>query len=568
MITGNPAEVAAVAFGTLWIKVVPGDGPPSPQFRLSLPPFQVPSMVRSLRLLIPLWIALTSHGFVASAADGKGPAFTEPPNDDPNFPLMGEFVGEVASGDGESKDKALVGLQIRPVGNDEFDAVSFLGGLPGQEGHQGEPVRMIGRRSDDFLILSGGPFAIIVEPDHCLLIDRKGNKAGKLERIQRTSPTLGAPPPKEALVLFDGTNVDHFINAQMTKEGLLMQGADIKPMFQDFNLHVEFRVPYMPQAGGQSRGNSGLYLQSRYECQILDSFALESLYNGLGALYRFKKPDLNMSFPPLVWQTYDVQFTAPRWAADGSKIRDAHITAWVNGVKVQDNVALPNKTGAGKQEEPLLLPIRIQDHGDPVRFRNIWLVDRGLALGEFPVYPTQEQLAAAAKAEEKKKAEKAKAEARAKAKAEKAKEKAKAEAQANEAKEKAAEQESKRPEQETKKAEQETDRGEQEPTKDEQGAAKESEKQEAASEGKVDDQPQAQSEGSDGAAAAPSGPIEEKYAKLGQRIIGKYDQDNDNALDASEWEKMLMSPADADDNRDGRVTVEEYALWMQSRDRK
>lgn len=449
-------------------------------------------MVRSLRLLIPLWIALTSHGLVASGADGKGPAFTEPPADDPNFSLMGEFVGEVTEGEGESKKTKLVGLQIRPVGNDEFDAVSFLGGLPGQEGHEGEPVRMIGRRSEDFLILSGGPLAIIVEPDHCLLLDRKGNKAGKLERIQRTSPTLGAPPPEDAMVLFDGTNVDHFTNAQMTEDGLLMQGADIKPMFQDFNLHVEFRVPYMPQADGQSRGNSGLYLQSRYECQILDSFALEPVYNGLGALYRLKKPDVNMSLPPLVWQTYDVQFTAPRWAADGSKIRDAHITAWVNGVKVQDNVALPSKTGAGKQEEPLLLPIRIQDHGDPVRFRNIWIVDRGLALSEFPVYPTEEQLAAAAKAkaeaEAKAKAE-AEAEAEAKKKAREAKAAAKAKAEAD------------------KKAEAEPDQAKEKPAEQKAAEAADPEavdqsekQQEAAGETGADEQPQTQPNESQGPA--------------------------------------------------------------------
>ncbi len=207
-----------------------------------------------------------------------------------------------------------------------------------------------------------------------------------------------------------------------------MEGADLKPMFQDFNLHVEFRLPYMPEADGQARANSGLYLQSRYECQVLDSFALDPVFNGCGALYRFRKPDFNMCLPPLVWQSYDIQFTAPRWAADGSKIRDAHITSWVNGVKVQDNVALPDKTGAGKQEEPILLPIRIQDHGDPVRFRNIWIVDRGLALGEFPIHPTQEELEAAAKAEEEKikkeeAAKKAAAEQR-KAKAEQKKAKA------------------------------------------------------------------------------------------------------------------------------------------------
>ena len=190
----------------------------------------------------------------------------------------------------------------------------------------------------------------------------------------------------------------------MTDDGLLIEGAEIRPMFQDFNLHAEFRIPYMPQADGQSRGNSGLYLQSRYECQVLDSFGTEPLYNGLGSLYRFKKPDLNMAFPPLVWQTYDIQFTAPRWASDGTKIREAHITSWINGVKVQNNVALPNKTGAGQEEAPLLLPIRIQDHGDPVRFRNIWIIDRGLMTAPFPVKtpkPKPQKPSEPAKAEKK-----------------------------------------------------------------------------------------------------------------------------------------------------------------------
>jgi hypothetical protein len=155
-------------------------------------------------------------------------------------------------------------------------------------------------------------------------------------------------------------------------------------------------------------------LQSRYECQILDSFALDPLFNGLGSLYRFRAPELNMSFPPLVWQTYDVQFTAPRWSSDGSKLRDAHITSWINGVKVQDDIPLPDKTGAGKQEEPLLLTTRFQDHGDPVRFRNIWLVDRGLASGEFPILATQEEREAAAKAEQDLKAQAASAETNAK----------------------------------------------------------------------------------------------------------------------------------------------------------
>ncbi len=388
------------------------------------------------RLVLAATVATFSAGIYAQ--DKKGPAFTEPPKNDPNFNLQGEFVGRLTI---EGEEQEPLGLQIRPTGGNHFEAVSFMGGLPGEENHKPEPVKMIGRRSGDFVILSGGPWAIFVEADKCLVVDREGNKVGQLERIKRKSPTMHAPAPEGAVVLFDGSNIDHFTKASMTKDGLLMQGADLKPMFQDFDLHVEFRLPYMPQAVGQSRGNSGLYLQSRYECQILDSFGQDRLINGLGALYKLRKPDVNMCFPPLVWQTYDVRFTAPRWAADGSKLRDAHITSWINGVKVQDNVALPSKTGAGSPEEPTLRPSRLQDHGDPVRFRNIWLVDRGMTPGvEFPVIPTEEQLAEMAAAKEKVAQEK-KAEAKRKAaekekaqKAAEAKKKAEAEAKAAEKK--------------------------------------------------------------------------------------------------------------------------------------
>jgi Domain of Unknown Function (DUF1080) len=362
-----------------------------------LPSLRLPVYRLAILLLCLEWCGPIQADENVIQIQGKGPAFIEPPTDHPSYDLMGEFMGEITSGENQTET---LGLQIRPIGKAEFQALSFKGGLPGQDQHDGETTtRMIGQRSEDFLILSGGPWVIIVEKDGCVLLDRKGEKIGRLERVHRSSPTLGARPPENATVLFDSSGIDHFTKAQMTEEGLLMQGADIKPMFQDFNLHVEFRLPFMPEADGQSRGNSGLYLQSRYECQILDSFGLEPMYNGCGSLYRFREPDLNVCLPPLVWQTYDIQFTAPRWAADGSKLRNAHITTWINGVKVQDNIALPNKTGAGMEEEPNLLPCRLQDHGDPVRFRNIWIVDRGLHIGEFPIYPTEEERAAAAEKE-------------------------------------------------------------------------------------------------------------------------------------------------------------------------
>jgi hypothetical protein len=341
----------------------------------------------------PVWFALALFAADAILAQEQQTqqriALTAAPENDPEFELMGEFVGPVTVGENQYEP---LGLQVRPLGNDRFEGLQYAGGLPGQTTYGGgEPVQLVGRRSGDFVVLSGGPYAIFVESDSCLLIDRKGSRIGRLERVQRVSPTMGVMPPEYATVLFDGSGLEQFTSAQMTEDGLLKHGADVKPMFQDFDLHVEFRLPYMPFSDGQARGNSGCYLQSRYEVQVLDSFAQLPVFNGCSSLYRFKSPDLNMCLPPLRWQTYDIRFTAARWAADGTKIRNARITVWHNGVKTQDDVELPNKTGAGKEEAPTLLPIRFQNHGDPVRFRNIWIVDRGLGGGEFPRYPVLEE---------------------------------------------------------------------------------------------------------------------------------------------------------------------------------
>jgi hypothetical protein len=141
-------------------------------------------------------------------------------------------------------------------------------------------------------------------------------------------------------------------------------------------MHLEFRTPYMPRARGQGRGNSGVYIQERYEVQVLDSFGLDGADNECGSLYKQRAPILNMSFPPLSWQTYDVDFTAPHFDATGKKTRNAHITVRHNGVIVQNDVEITSKTGAGAAEGPNPRPIKLQDHGNPVHFRNIWIVEK------------------------------------------------------------------------------------------------------------------------------------------------------------------------------------------------
>jgi hypothetical protein len=326
---------------------------------------------------------------VAATADDAPPtppprvALTEPPVGDIDFNLLGEFVGSIQVADGKFET---MGLQLRPIGDGRFDGLHFRGGLPGQEGYRAETIKLIGIRSGNLLVLSGGPWAIFADGQQCTLVGKDGNRLGQLERVHRGSPTMGAKPPEGAMVLFDGTSTDQFVKAEMTPEGWLKAGANLNPMLQDFDMHVEFRIPYMPNSQGQSRGNSGCYLQSRYEVQVLDSFAELPTFNGCSSLYRTKSADVNMSYPPLNWQTYDIRFTAPRWAADGSKLRNARITVWHNGVLTQNDVEVANKTGAGLEETPTLTPTKFQDHSDPVVYRNIWAVDRGLHAGvPFPV---------------------------------------------------------------------------------------------------------------------------------------------------------------------------------------
>jgi len=150
-----------------------------------------------------------------------------------------------------------------------------------------------------------------------------------------------------------------------------------KDKFKDFTLHVEFRTPFMPEARGQGRGNSGVYLQGRYEIQVLDSYGLEGADNECGGIYQVGAPMVNMCLPPMQWQTYDITFRAPRFGASGSKTEDAVVTVVHNGVTIHDRRKLPGPTGGAidaNESEPG--GIYLQDHGNPVQFRNIWLVEQ------------------------------------------------------------------------------------------------------------------------------------------------------------------------------------------------
>jgi hypothetical protein len=208
----------------------------------------------------------------------------------------------------------------------------------------------------------------------------------------------GTPPPKAAVVLFDGKNLDAWTktNGKDAAGWKLVDGGAAqvngtgniitKENFDgNFKLHVEFRVPYMPNAKGQGRGNSGVYLQGRYEVQVLDSYGLDSKDDDCGGIYKVSKPLVNACKAPTVWQSYDIEFTAPK-CADGKITEPAHMTVYHNGVKIQDDVRLARKDKDGKEEivtnttaglggDPCKAgPIMLQDHGNPVQFRNVWLL--------------------------------------------------------------------------------------------------------------------------------------------------------------------------------------------------
>lgn len=311
---------------------------------------------------------------VVAEDDDANAVYTDPDEAGVDFTIQGEYRGYQRALPTDRSSEP-IGLQVIARGDGKFDAVKYYGGLPGNGWWGGQSFPLSGELVDGVVAFYGDRYVIVIENGGATVFDTDGRMAGTLTRVRRASPTMHAPPPPGAVALFtDPADTSRWNGASTTETGLLQAGCETADAWGDFRLHAEFRLPFKPHATGQARGNSGFYIQSRYEVQVLDSFGLEGLANECGALYRTRAPDLNMCLPPLQWQTYDIVFHSPRFDDAGVKIENARISVWQNGVLIQDDVEIPNKTGAGRPEGAQPLPTKLQDHGNPVVFRNIWLI--------------------------------------------------------------------------------------------------------------------------------------------------------------------------------------------------
>lgn len=296
---------------------------------------------------------------------------------DADFAIQGEYEGSITLNSGEKK----VGAQVVARGVGNFYIRVLMGGLPGAGWDGKTQMEAMGKTEEGKVTVTGKDISGTVADGKFALKDAMKIDT-TLTRVERKSPTLGAKSPEGAVVLFGKSeDVEKWNDAEIAKlsDGEFLSckpGKNIltKQAFKSCKMHVEFRLAWMPNSTGQGRSNSGLYIQNLYECQMLDSFALKGENNECGGFYTQHKPSVNMCLPPMVWQTYDIEFTAAKF--DGDKRTDkARVTMFHNGVKIHDNIELPGPTPGGEKDESKAGPLHLQWHGDPLVYRNIWVVE-------------------------------------------------------------------------------------------------------------------------------------------------------------------------------------------------
>jgi hypothetical protein len=244
-----------------------------------------------------------------------------------------------------------------------------------------------------FIVASSA--ALLAEPDpNWLGHDRDRPQPAVVDPGTSSSQDQPGRPPSDATVLFDGSDTSQWVSMDGSPTKWIVNNGAFECVpgsgyartlqsFGDCQLHVEWTSPNPPHGNSQGRGNSGVFFgYDRYECQVLDSYENKTYADGsAAAIYGQYPPLVNAMRPPGQWETYDILWTAPRFARDGHVLSKARETVFHNGVLVQNNVELTGPTSwlerAPYKAHPERLPIALQDHGNPVRFRNLWVRELG-----------------------------------------------------------------------------------------------------------------------------------------------------------------------------------------------
>ncbi len=349
-------------------------------------------MIRATCLLVTLGVVLPAFAANPKPKD----VWTDP--HDPTLPAAFKIQGEYAGNH--------IGVQVIDLGKDTLQAVVLPGGLPGAGWDGKNKSLLTGKLEGDmvkFSPVSGKRRYLAQDPDqfsatskfppmgqadytgtadgNTFKLNTPDGKSVELKKAMRHSPTLEAKAPEGALVLFDGTSMSALDSGRLDEKTKLLNtdghyNIRSKKKFNNYSAHLEFLLPYRPAGRGQGRANSGFYQVDMYEVQILDSFGLDGKNNECGGVYSMIAPKVNMCLPPLMWQTYDVDFTNA--VAEGGKVvKKARLTLKHNGVLVHDNVEINGKTGGARNDpEGTPGPIQLQGHGNPLQFRNIWIVEK------------------------------------------------------------------------------------------------------------------------------------------------------------------------------------------------
>lgn len=321
-------------------------------------------------LIVLSVIQFAANSPTLTAAEDESGVYVTIEQSPDDYQFQGEYVGKAG------EELIRYGAQVIALGNNKFHLVGYAGGLPGDGWDPStEKIELDGAREGDEVVFKSDVFTVTVDKTGTMIPVSKedGVSRGELNRVVRQSPTLDLAPPAGAIVLFDGTSADAFKNGKIVQDNLLLADCESKDKFGDHVMHIEFRTPFKPLGRGQGRGNSGVYIQGRYEVQVLDSFALSGENNECGGIYQIGKPKVNMCYPPLQWQTYDIDFTAAKYDSDGNKSENARVTIKHNGVVIHDNLELPHQTPGKYKEANEPGPLYLQGHGNPVVYKNIWV---------------------------------------------------------------------------------------------------------------------------------------------------------------------------------------------------